>query len=78
MDIASEIRGTLGRHKMSYAQLAELSGLSESTIRRKIEKEESPLNLVQIEKIASAFGLTSWDLARRAEEYDTRQGGDAA
>ena len=68
MNIAEEIRSELGRKKITYPAFSRMTGMTEATVYRKIRNEESPLDIVQLEKCASALGTTAGELMRRAEQ----------
>jgi transcriptional regulator with XRE-family HTH domain len=56
------------RRGLSYGQLAELSGLSESTLKR-IESGRSDLRLSQYRAITRALGVSDLDMTLQAMDY---------
>lgn len=54
--VAAEVRAEMGRRGMSNAELARLLGVSEAwTTRRLGKRAESPLSLVDLQRIAAAL-----------------------
>lgn len=68
MTVAAEIRAEMGRQGLNYQKLSELTGLTAITLYRKIRHEETPLNLVQLEKCAYALDTTPSELIIRNEK----------
>lgn len=67
MTVASEIRAEMARQRMSVRDLSESSGVSPSTITRKVQNEERRLLVDEINAIGEALGLPGWELMRRAQ-----------
>lgn len=76
MSIQKAINEELSSRRWSRKRLSRESGISESTLSLKLAQPRFDTD--QLEKIAAAFGIAPSELMRRAEEYDTRQGGDVA
>jgi len=55
--VAAELRSLRGRHRLSRAKLAELSGVAEKTIQRFENEERSP-DINQLTKLCRAFGIS--------------------
>jgi transcriptional regulator with XRE-family HTH domain len=55
--VAAELRSLRGRHKLSRAKLAELSGVAAKTIQRFENGERSP-DMVQLTLLSRAFGIS--------------------
>lgn len=66
--IAAEIRAEAARQNMPYTHLAELSGLSASSISRKIGQEISPLYMGEAYALAQALDISFSELVARAEK----------
>lgn len=77
MTVAAEIRAELGRQRIKYAELSRRLGMSRQRVWALLT-DDRPLRDVEIKDIADVLGVPASELMRRAEEYDTRQGGDAA
>lgn len=77
MDLNAEIRAELGRQRLTYADLAEKLDSSRQNMHHKLTSGR-PVSSTDLFKIATALGVPASELMRRTEEYDTRQGGDAA
>ena len=77
MPVAAEIRAELGRQRIKYAELSRLLGMSRQRVWALLT-DDRPLRDVEIKDIADVLGVPASELMRRAEEYDTRQGGDVA
>jgi len=63
---AGEIRAELARQGLSYAQLAKASGISPSTLSRRLEGNK-PFLFEELEAIASFLGMPLSELSRRTE-----------
>lgn len=77
MTVAAEIRAELGRQRIKYAELSRRLGMSRQRVWALLT-DDRPLRDVEIKDIADVLGVPASELMRRAEEYDTRQGGDVA
>ncbi|MEW6896169.1 helix-turn-helix transcriptional regulator [Trueperella pyogenes] len=66
--IAREIRAELGRQSMTMADLAARTGLSYSTVVRKISNEERELTTGEFARIANVLGVLPSELFERAEQ----------
>ncbi len=64
-DIADKLRGLRAERRLSQEELAELSGISESTIYR-IEKGTLSARLKQLDAICSALGIDVYDFLKAA------------
>lgn len=72
MSFSAEVRAEMGRQGISPSTLAKRSGVSESTISRKISNEMRALRADEMEAVSAALGVPSWELMRRAEEQQTQ------
>lgn len=77
MDLNAEIRAELGRQRLTYADLAEKLGSSRQSMHHKLTSGR-PVSSTDLFKISTALGIAPSELMRRAEEYDTHEGGDVA
>lgn len=66
--IAAEIRAEAARQNMPYTHLAELSGLSASSISRKIGQGNAPLYMGEAYALAQALDISFSELVARAEK----------
>lgn len=70
MSLASEIRAEMGRDRMKATELSDKTGISASSIKRKVFEESRRISTDELEDIAKALGVPAWELMRRAEESD--------
>ncbi|MCI7551872.1 MAG: helix-turn-helix transcriptional regulator [Actinomycetaceae bacterium] len=68
--ISSEIRAEMGRQNMSFRELADRSGLSYTTVWRKIKTEQRDFLYTDLKDISKALGLKISDLVARAEQSE--------
>ena len=66
--IAAEIRSELGRQRMTMRELADKSGLSYDSIRRKVKEETREITVGELNLIAQAVNVRVSALVLRAEE----------
>lgn len=66
--IAAEIRSELGRQRMTMRELADKSGLSYDSIRRKVKEETREITVGERNLIAQAVNVRVSALVLRAEE----------
>ena len=66
--IAAEIRSELGRQRMTMRDLADKSGLSYDSIRRKVKEETREITVGELSLIAQAVNVRVSALVLRAEE----------
>ena len=71
--IAPEVRSELARQRMTMKQLAEKSGLSYDSIRRKIKEESRDFTVGELNLIAQTLSVRVSTLILRAEEYENSQ-----
>lgn len=72
--IAAQFRGELAKRRISDAQLAEETGISVSSIRRKIWLEERDLTIAEAWAIAIAVGVPLSTIVTNAENGAHTQG----
>ena len=72
--IAAQFRGELAKRRISDAQLAEETGISISSIRRKIWLEERDLTIAEAWAIAIAVGVPLSTIVTNAENGAHAQG----
>lgn len=75
MNFPEEIRAEAARKKISYADISKKSQIPYITLYRKLVLEESPLKTDQLQAIATTLGVSTSELARRAEEAEERKAG---
>lgn len=66
MSFPAEVRAEMGRQNLKPAALAEMSGVAEATISRKITREQRALTIPEALQIAEALNVPAWELMRRA------------
>lgn len=76
--IAPEVRSELAKQRMTMKQLAEKSGLSYDSIRRKIKEESRDVTVGELNLIARALSVRVSTLILRAEENDTKALADSS
>lgn len=68
MSFPAEVRAEMGRQNIKPAALADMAGLSESHISRKITRELTALSVDEAVALGDALGVPAWELLRRASE----------
>jgi transcriptional regulator with XRE-family HTH domain len=53
--VAAEIRAAMGRHRVSGNQLAQMTGISQNYIAKRL-RDEAPFTLNDVEKICDSLG----------------------
>lgn len=77
LSIELEIKAEATRQQIKISDLAALIGTYPERLSRAFNGERA-LKTTELEKASKVLGVPASELMRRAEEYDTRQGGDAA
>ena len=67
LPMAEEFRAEMGRQRVSGPDLAERSGVNVTTVWRKIQKGERPLNVEEADRMSAALGLPLSEIIIRAE-----------
>ena len=76
--IAAEIRAEAARQNMPYTHLAELSGLSASSISRKIGQGNAPLQISEAYALTEALGIRLSDLISQVSTHSAPSQSEAA
>lgn len=66
-ELAREIRAEMGREQINATRLAHETGISVSSIKRKVINTCRTLNVDELSHIAAALGVPASELLRRAE-----------
>lgn len=66
--VAAEIRGELGKKRMTYTDLADALGKSRQYVSQKIATRTTTFTDVELDAIGTAVGVPGWEIMRRAKE----------
>lgn len=73
-----EVKLEAVRKGIPYKELAAKVGVSEDRLYKAFSDPTRHLSTSELVRASKILGVPASELMRRAEEYDTRQGGDAA
>ena len=74
--VAAEVRAELARQSKTYVSLADATGISVDTLRRRLAGLK-PFYVEELASVSRFLGLTVDSLIERAEQHQDAQGGVA-